>query len=231
MKKSISIAVFVVLFLGPLASPAVCDETPDLWTSLILEHYIDTENGAQGRCEEPYSGWDIKRGSRGPSSMVKSKVDTLDERSLKAIRGSFVAQTIPEGIEIPPESYSVWGLEGDALLVTFNAQAPSERTETEPVWDAVLDTIVQKPAYANVFSAAVLVKGDSAEVIYQRGKSDVYLETYFLNLSLHDFIDLDRDGYPEVILFEAHYESQCLEVFTIGQNGVMERTRVWGCSL
>lgn len=231
MQKLIPGAVFVVLTLGSLASPAACEEPPDLWTSLILEHYIDMNNGNNGRCEEPYSGWDIKYDSRAPGSLVKSKVDSLSERSLRAIRGAFAADTIPNGIQIPPESYSAWELEGGALVVTFKTQAPGERTETEPYWDEALDRKVQKPAYANVFTAAVLVNGDSAEVIYQEGKSDVYLETYYLNLKLQDFVDLDRDGYPEAILFEACYECQCLIVFTIGQNGVVERTRKWGCSL
>jgi hypothetical protein len=196
-----------------------------------LQNYIDMDKGNAGQCEEPYDGWEIKYDSRAPGSIVKSDIAELDERTRNAIRRALVDQEVPRGITVPTETATVWELEGAVLLVTFDAQSPSTRTETEGVWSKSLDKVVQKPAYANVFSAALWVEGDTAIIVHQKGESDAYLETYFLAVSPQDVADLDGDGDPEITLYVRNYESESLEVYTIGDEGVTKRLRLWGCSL
>ncbi len=199
--------------------------------SVVVQYYIDTDNGNAGRCSEPYNGWDIKYGSRAPRSMVKSQSTVLEPRSEAAIRTAFGKDTIPEGIKVPPASVITWTIEGDSVVVTFEARAASKRTETEGVWDEGLDKVVQRPAYANLLSAALWVRGDTAIIIQQQGLSDAYLETYFFAVDVHDVVDIDLDGDPEVVLHERAYERESLNVFTVRSGSVTERVRLQGCSL
>ena len=142
-----AIAVALSLFIF---SHAAGSQTPtDQWASVVVQYYIDTDNGNAGRCPEPYNGWDIEYGSRAPQSMVKSQSTSLERRSEAAIRTAFATDTVPEGIKVPPASATIWTIEGDSLVVTFEARAASKRTETAGVWDDGLDKLVQRPAYVS----------------------------------------------------------------------------------
>lgn len=224
-------AITLALFLFVFSYASGSQTSTDLWASVVVQYYIDTDNGNAGRCFEPYNGWDIMHEFRAPRSMVKSQSTLLDPRSEAAIRAAFEKDTIPEGIKVPPASAIVWAIEGDSVVVTFEARAASKRTETEGVWDEGLDKVVQRPAYANLLSAALWVTDDSATIIQQQGRSDAYLETYFFAVDLLDVVDIDLDGDPEVVLHERAYEWEGLNVFTMRSGSVIERVRLQGCSL
>lgn len=224
-----AITVVLSLFVSPYTAGSQI--STDQWSSLVVQYYIDTDNGNAGYCQEPYDGWDIKYGSRAPRSMVKSQGTSLEPRSEAAIRAAFADDTIPEGIKVPPASATIWAIDGDSVVVTFDARAASKRTETEGVWDERLNKVVQRPAYANLLSAALWLRGDTATIIQQQGRSDVYLETYFFALDLHDVVDFDLDGDPEVVLRQRSYEWESLNVFTVRSASVTKRVRVKGCSL
>jgi len=231
MRSSKVGAITVVLSLFVFPYTAGSQISTDQWASLVVQYYIDTDNGNAGRCFEPYNGWDIMHEFRAPGSMVKSQSTLLDPRSEAAIRAAFEKDTIPEGIKVPPASAIVWAIEGDSVVVTFEARAASKRTETVGVWDDRLDKLVQRPAYANLLSAALWVRGDAATIIQQQGRSDVELETYFFAVDLLDVVDIDLDGDPEVVLHERAYEWEGLNVFTMRSGSVIERVRLQGCSL
>ena len=231
MRSSKVGAITVALSLFVFPYTAGSQTSTDQWASLVVKYYIDTDNGNAGYCPEPYDGWDIKYGSRAPRSMVKSQGIPLEPRSEAAIRAAFTKDTIPEGIEVPPASATIWTIEGDSVVITFKARAASRRTETVGVWDERLDKLVQRPAYANLFSAALWVRGDAATIIQQEGRSDADLETYFFAVDVHDVVDLDLDGDPEVVLHERAYEWESLNVFTVRSGSVTARIRLQGCSL
>ena len=231
MRASKVSAISVALSLFVFSYAAGSQTSTDLWASVVVEYYIDTDNGNAGRCFEPYNGWDIMHGSRAPRSMVKSQGIPLEPRSEAAIGAAFEKDTNPEGIKVPPASAIVWAIEGDSVVVTFEARAASRRTETVGVWDDRLDKLVQRPAYANLLSAALWVRGDTATIIQQQGRSDVELETYFFAVDLLDVVDIDLDGDPEVVLHERAYEWEGLNVFTMRSGSVTERVRLQGCSL
>ena len=224
-----AIAVTLCLLVSPYTAGS--GVSTDQWASLVVQNYIDTDNGNAGRCRQPYDGWDIKYSSRAPRSMVKSGSTLLEQRSRAAIRAAFANIAIPEGISVPPVSATIWTIEGDSVVVTFDARAPSKRTETEGVWDDTLNKLVQRPVYANLLSAALWLRGDAATIIQQQGQSDAYLETYFFAVSVHDVVDLDLDGDPEIVLHERSYERESLNVFTVRNGSVIERIRLQGCSL
>jgi len=231
MRSSKVGAITVVLSLCVFPYTAGSQISTDQWSLLVMQYYIDTDNGNAGYCPEPYDGWDIKYGARAPRSMVKSQSTSLEPRIEAAIRAAFAKDTIPEGIKVPPASATIWTIEGDSVVVTFEARAVSKRTETEGVWDDRLDKLVQRPAYANLLSAAIWVRGDAATIIQQQGRSDVELETYFFAVDMHDVVDLDLDGDPEVVLRQRAYEWESLNVFTVRSGSVTQRVRVKGCSL
>jgi hypothetical protein len=224
-------AITVVLFLFVLPYTAGSQTSTDQWASLVVQYYIDTDNENAGYCPEPYDGWDIKYDSRAPRSMMKSQGTPLEPRIEAAISAAFAKDTVPEGIKVPPASATVWTIEGGSVVVTFEARAVSGRTETADVWDESLDKLVPRPAYANLLSAALWVRGDAATIIQHEGQSDADLETYFFAVDVHDVVDLDLDGDPEVVLHERAYERESLNVFTVGSGGVTERIRLQGCSL
>jgi len=231
MRSSNSAAITVALSLCIFSHTAGSRTATDQWASVVAQYYVDTDNGNAGRCPEPYDGWDIKYGSRAARSMVKSQSTSLEPQSKAAIRAAFAKDTIPEGIKVPPASATIWTIEGESVVVTFEARAASKRTETAGVWDDGLGKLVQRPAYANLLSAALWVRGDAATIIQQQGRSDADLETYFFAVSVHDVVDLDFDGDPEVVIHERSYERESLNVFTVTSGGVTERVRLQGCSL
>ena len=231
MRSSKAGAITVVLSLLVIPYAIGSQTSTDQWESVAVLYYMDTGNGNAGRCSEPYNGWDIKRGYHAPRSIVKSQSKILEPRIEAAIRAAFEKETVPEGIEVPPASAIIWMIEGGSVVVTFEARAASKRTETEDAWDEVLDKPVKIPSYANLLSAAVWVKGDTAIIVQQQSQSDAYLQTYYFAVDLHDVVDIDLDGDPEVVLHERAYEREGLNVFTVRSDGVTKRVLLQGCAL
>ena len=231
MRSSKTGAITMTLSLLVIPYAVGSQASTDQWASIAVLYYIDTNNGNAGRCSEPYNGWDIKRGSHARRSMVKSQSKTLEPRIKAAIKTAFEKESVPEGIEVPPASAVIWTIEGGSVVVTFEARAASNRTETEDAWDEALDKPVQVPSYANLLAAAVWVKGDTATIVQQQSRPDAYLQTYYFAVDLHDVVDIDLDGNPEVVLHERAYEWQGLNVFTVRSDSVAERVRLQGCAL
>ncbi len=231
MRSSKAGAITVTLSLLVIPYAVGSQTSTEQWASIAVQYYVDTDNGNAGRCSEPYNGWDIKRASHAPRSIVKSQSKSLEPRIEAAIRAAFEKETVPNGIELPPASATIWAIEGGSVVVTFEARAASKRSETEDAWDEALDKSAQIPSYANLLAAAVWVKGDTAIIIQQQSRSDAYLQTYYFAVDLHDVVDIDLDGDPEVVLHERAYEWQGLNVFTVRSDSVTERVRLQGCAL